>query len=509
MPAPVGIDDEDELDELPPLDGDAREAPLPELDEPLDESDGDASLDDATGEDDPADADGLDLERGERDRAWLEEPADAPGLDLGDAALVELGDERSPGDDANDAEGPDAGEEDAGFGNAPERGGLDGGDEGPLGPDDELREADLPPLDADEEGALEDAAVVETSFVAEEPVALPWAADPWSRVGAPVALAAATAVACAPRGALVAGRPEGGAAEIVRVDLEGTSQSLAPSGLDAGTVRALAVEGEVIAALVDGGQLRVSRDGGAVFAPVAEEVIAAGFALVSGALWVRTRAGRLVTLGLDGARAAPSTVDSGPSWVAAMACDGGGSGVAALVADEAGRVSGLLRSAAGGDGVFEPVDVPEASRLPAVLAVRGAHAAYAGRRGGVVRRNADGSWTTHVWEGRITALAFVDDGGTLVAATYSEVDDTTALVRLGRHAGGDGPQTEPRAAIVARIGPAPADACYAESSEPVESGDPAEVDLPAEGRVLALAYDDARGVVWVVGGFGVAAFAVR
>jgi hypothetical protein len=510
MPAPLAIDEDDALDELPPLDGDVREAPAAELDEPLDEENGEASLDDTTGEDDPADADGLDLERGERDRAWLEEPADAPDLDLGDAALVDLGEERSSAsEDADDADGGAGEEDDPGFGNAPERGGLDGGDEGPMGEDDELREKDLPPLDADEEGDLEDAALVETAFATDEPVALPWAAEPWSRVGAPVELAAATAVACAPRGALVAGWTEGGAAEIVRVDLEGTSQSLATSGLDAGTVRALAVEGEVVAALVDGGQMRVSRDGGTTFSPCAEGVIAAGFALVSGALWVRTRAGRLVTVGVDGARVPQATLDSGPSWVAAMARDGGAASVAALVADEAGRVSGLLRAGSAVDSVLEALDVPEATQLPAVLAVRGGEVAYAGSRGGVVRRNGDSSWTTHVWEGRVTALAFVDDAGTLVAATYSEVDDTTALVLLEKPSRGAESPGAARVSVVARIGPAPGEARYAEGPEPVSSDDAADVQRVADGRVLALAYDDARGVVWVAGGFGVAAFAAR
>jgi len=124
----------------------------------------------------------------------------------------------------------------------------------------------------------------------------------------------------------------------------------------------------------------------------------------------------------------------------------------------------------------------------------------------VVRGGADGSWTTHVWEGRVTALAFVGDGGALVAATYFEVDDTTALVLLDESPSGGG--GEPRVSVVARIGPAHAEASYAEASEPGEIGDTVEVEAAAHGRVLALAYDDARGVVWVAGGFGVAAFAV-
>jgi hypothetical protein len=34
-------------------------------------------------------------------------------------------------------------------------------------------------------------------------------------------------------------------------------------------------------------------------------------------------------------------------------------------------------------------------------------------------------------------------------------------------------------------------------------------DADADGRAVAMACDDPRGVVWVAGGFGVAAFAIR
>jgi len=183
MPA-SGTEEEDDLDELPPLDGDVRDAPEPDLDPgELLGDDGDASLDDTTGEGDPVDAEELDVD--ERDQGWLEEPADAPDLDLGDVAVIDFGGEAPAAEDADE---PGVGDEDFGFGNAPERGGLDGGDEGPVGADEELREADLPQLDADEEGDLDDAALVDAGFAADEPVGLPWAAEPWSRVGAPVAL---------------------------------------------------------------------------------------------------------------------------------------------------------------------------------------------------------------------------------------------------------------------------------------------------------------------------------
>lgn len=127
-----------------------------------------------------------------------------------------------------------------------------------------------------------------------------------------------------------------------------------------------------------------------------------------------------------------------------------------------------------------PRDAPGAAPS-ACVAVRGGLVAYGARKGGIVRGGKGRPWSPLAWEGRVTDLAFVDDAGTLVAATYSDVDDTSSLVRVS--AAGQ-PQ------LVARIGPARS------------GGD-------ADGRVVAMAYDDARGVLWVAGGFGVAAFAGR
>ena len=504
-PAVTAVEEQDDLEELPPLDGDAGDAPdgEPDAEDPLDHHlrEGNAGLDDTTGEDDPVDVDELDIARGEKEAlegGWLEEPADSPDLDLGDTAIAIFGEDASPPDDVDQPMGAD---EDFGFGASPERGGLDAGDEGPLDADEELREGDLPDLDADDEGDMDDAQLVEAGFAPEESVGLAWATEPWSRVGAPVALVAATAVACAGRGALVAGRTEGGATELVRIDLEGTSQSLAMAGLDAGTVRALAVEGEVVAARVDGGRILLSHDGGGSFTPITADVAAADVALVSGALWVRSRSGGLLVIH----GTAPPKACAARGALAAMARDVG-AGVACIVANDGGQVTGLLRASGTNDEtiVHELLDAPQARAVGALLAVRGMQIAYAGRRGGVVRRNAGGDWTTHVWEGRVTALSFVDDAGTLVAATYSEADETTALVclearRVGR---------ESHASVVARIGPSRVDLGYGdgrEEQETSESGERVETDA----RVLAMAHDDARGVVWVAGGFGVVAFAVR
>jgi hypothetical protein len=473
MPTAPG---EDELDELPPLDGDASDAPEAESEVELEDLDdaSEASLDDATGEDEPADAEELDLD--ESDTGWLEEPNETPDLDLGDVAIADFGEGESA---TEDAEEPGAGEEDFGFGDAPERGGLDAGDEGPLDEDEELREQDLPALDADEEGELEDAALVDEGFAADEPLGLPWAAAPWERVGAPVALVGARAVACAGRGAIVAGRNEAGEAQLVKVDLEGASQGLVAAGLVPARVGALAVEGVTVAAVDDDGTVLVSRDGGQAFlaTPLAAAGLhAAQIAIVDGALWIRTRAGALLfapAVGELRREPVPGAVGALASGVRA------GELATALVVDAEGRPTALLRGLADGSLSRETLDAPVVAQ-PGILAVRGAAVAYAARRGGIAVGDVGGQWKSIVWPGHVTALAFVGDG-TLLAATYTDSEDSTTLV----HVAADG---QPR--VVARLGAM-------------------RDDVDSDGRVLSMAYDEAHGVVWLAGGFGVAVLAVR
>jgi len=492
------VHDEDDLDELPPLDGELRDAPddEPDYTDLLEDAPGEATLDDATAEDDPADPGDLDLDA--QETGWLDDAGEAADLDLGPLAVIEFANDASLLDEADEP----SDDEDFAFGDAPERGGLDGGEEGPVDADEELREADLPALDADEDGDLDDATLVDPAFASDEPLGLPWAAAPWARVGSPMAFAGATAVACAGRGALVVGRLEGRAAGLARVDLEGACEPLPAQGLNAAGVRALAAEERVVAALVQGGRVFVSTDDGARFEPAAEPIgdgiAVSDVAMASGRLWACTRGGGLLvhhSVGAGPARdrdarpAGPQpTIERCPVPGVAIALTrdaagarlGGGAGVAVLVADDGGRPTALVRCDESGGVHREIVDGPEA-RAPALVAVRGAHAAYPARRGGVVRRLDGGPWATIEWEGCVTALVFIDDEGTLACATYSDADDTTAFVRV---------DASGVASVVARVGAASPDA-------------------DSDGRVAAMAYDEARGVVWVVGGFGLAVFAVK
>jgi hypothetical protein len=479
---------DDDLDDLPPLDGAIGDPAEPDL--AVDEIEADVreetpSLDDATGEDEPVDPAELDVD--ESDDGWLEEPPDAPNLDVGDATALDVGvDETLP--PVDDADGPHAGNEEGGFGEGldpsgpvgerarEEHGRLDAGDEGPLDADEELRDEDLPDMDADEEGQLQDEELLDDRFTADDPLGLPWAGEPWPRVGAPVVLTCATVVACAARGALVVARSDSGAAELLQIDLEGTRQTVPALGLDGADVVALSVDGDAVAAVAEGGRLLVSRDGGAHFLPMAEGVVVVDVVVAAGAIWILTRAGALLA-SYGGSDAIVRCSVSNP--VAAMSRDGP-TGIVGITVDGVRRPASLVRGGPDGAMTHEVViEAPEALG-PALLGARGPYSAYAVRRG-VARRGPDGAWRSFEWEGRITALTFVDDAGTLLAATYSDSDDTTGLVRL---------DPSGRASVVARMGAAPR---YIDS----------------DGRALALACDDPHGVVWVAGGFGLAAFEIR
>ena len=477
--------DEDELDDLPPLDGETVDAPEAEPsdgDDELPETDGDDGALSTVPLDDPL-RDGAGISFGEGDASWLNEAPDSPDLDLGGPALVQWEEEDSPADESEPSRESDEDLEAV----QTDSGELDSGDEGPRDPDEELRDQDLPALDADAEGEAGDAGFVDARFAADEPLGLPWAVSPWSRVGAPLSLPAATAITHFGRGALVTlqdAANEG--TRLIHVDLEGSLRALPAKGWGMADPSALSLaaqdDGSRVALVLRGGSLLVSNDGGQHFEFVAKHLVAAECLFVSGCLWIRTQNGELWVSG-DG----PPERCALPGLVAAIAMDGTG-GVVGLVMANGGGV-GTVRGDSMRSMVVEAVDGGPPCRLPAFLAAVGGHVAYAGSKGGVVRReprgvgtqaaDSSGPWRSRVWDGIVTALSFADEAGTLLAATYSDADDTTALVCL---------DASDLATVVARVG--------------------AVRDQPdSDGRALGMARDDARGVVWVAGGFGATAFA--
>ncbi len=175
-PGPTRDDDID----LPPMDGGADDESTEESDsddlDPVPEDAGKDPFDDSTGTDDPVDADEIDaldeddddsdeeseIDDLDEDASFLEERAS--GLLEAESLLTE-----------NDEQG--VGDEDFGIGDDEARGATDGGEEGPQDADEELREEDLPALDADDMGDADEGDFFEIESSAAPPFS--WADPRW------------------------------------------------------------------------------------------------------------------------------------------------------------------------------------------------------------------------------------------------------------------------------------------------------------------------------------------
>ncbi len=478
--------DDLELADLPPLDGDAeeqreqRDPTRPDGDIEVGDDASSRDLDDSTGENDKPHPDDVEVDAGEGQ--WLEEPADAKDLDIG---AVEIDDpDDAPSTLDSDEGTPGADEE--GVGEGLEAGGLDSGEEGPLAADEDLREQDLPELgQAEDDEANEDLTCADLPAV-DAPLGLTWATRPWTRVGAPVPIASAVAVTCAARGAIVAGILEspqtlrnGSSIQLLRVDLEGACQTASAEGLT-GEVKGLSADRDLLVVRSDARELFASREGGA-FERIpgrshAEDVVAA-----SGIVWARSDAGRLMSV----VPGQGSFVEHPTRSAVVALCDDAAGGVAALVADGGGAI-GLVRGRADGSVdtevlIFDDKTAAFGAPLGGVMAARASRVAYATPGGIVSGSTSGGGWRWQPLAGAIVALAFTDGNGGLVAVVYADAEDTTGLVCLE----GGGP---PR--VMALLGPT-------------------QADIESDGRALSFACDETRGVVWVAGRFGLAAFSIR
>jgi hypothetical protein len=178
-PASATGSGDDDID-LPPLDGGTEDAAVDESDsddlDPVPDDAGKDPFDDSTGTNDPVDSDDIDPledENGNDDEdrepaGGLEDQADfledrASGL-LEESMLAD-----------NDEHG--VGDEDFGIGDDEPTAAMDGGEEGPQDADEELREEDLPALDADDLGDGDEGDFFELESSASPPFA--WAEPRW------------------------------------------------------------------------------------------------------------------------------------------------------------------------------------------------------------------------------------------------------------------------------------------------------------------------------------------
>jgi hypothetical protein len=484
VPNPSTDPNEDDLDELPPLDGDAGDTPTLADEDPL------PDLGDPDGSDDePANLepeDGIALVQERLEPSWVGEASDNPQVDLGDSGLLDVAepamaaglDELGRTEDDSDLAEAFVGE------------GADSGEEGPVDADDELRDRDLPALDADEEGDLGDDDRTGKSPLADEPIRAMWAEEPWRSVGAPVQLGAVRAMAQSGRGVVVAvAEPRESAppqrqavsAKLFHVDLEGNCQSIAGGGLDDIEIDMLAADrpsAGVVAALSSHGRLFVSSDAGRRFRPCAGPLLAR-VAVAGATVWGRTLAGGLVAWPADAAAAA--AVDVGLGGVLAIAGDD--QGLVAVAADASGGLEKLIlrrldaaaecQSLVGAGVAIEPsADVSSAATRAGYFACVSDSRVY--RIGPTGRFEDLGPWSESV-----ATVAFIDDAGTLLVAVTSDVDATAALVRVDASAS---------RALVAHAG--------------------VGYRVPGRACDVSLTVDRSRGVVWVAGDFGVEAFSM-
>ncbi|MBS2014379.1 MAG: hypothetical protein JST00_15940 [Deltaproteobacteria bacterium] len=177
---PPVVDDADAPNlDLPPLDGEGHEdeeqASIAGAEEELDAArDMEDALDDATAEADPVEE--IAVEGAEA--GWLEGSEDA-GIDVS-TFDVGIGAETKLLED-DEADTRIAHED---LGGDEDDVGVDAGEEGPLADDEELREEDLPQLDADDDGDMDEESLYDRTTLGSDEE-LRWADRAWTRVESP------------------------------------------------------------------------------------------------------------------------------------------------------------------------------------------------------------------------------------------------------------------------------------------------------------------------------------
>jgi len=163
----------DDLDlDLPALDGEDDGHEEPGMHEPLDVTDdGGDAFDDSTGEDSPFEE--ITVEGAEG--GWLVDAESAGALDVGPFDVVIQPEGKVLEDDEAD---PRVGLSD--LISDDETFVADGGEEGPLAEDEELREEDLPALDADDDGDVPDEDLFDRTMLASDDE-LRWDDRAWTR----------------------------------------------------------------------------------------------------------------------------------------------------------------------------------------------------------------------------------------------------------------------------------------------------------------------------------------
>ncbi len=485
----TSLEEEDDfLEELPPMDGDDDAKGVDDASDNLGEDDiatEESSLDDSTMGGDPGlGVDLLGTEGGNLDDA--RDARDADDLDVGEG----VGDLAEAKGLLEDLDELGVGEEDFGLVGGRDSGELDRGEEGPDTADDELREDELPEMDADDEGEGEGESNPRPRAITADPWAVPgddvqhpWDDRAWQRAGVPLRVGGMGGVVVLTPGALAMA----GGKVLATATPAGTCAVAEAKGLEGQVIEGLVAGGENLVAATPADGLFVSRDAGATFAPrngwrdslaPADARRASAMAATAGDLWVVTRTGRLL-----------AGRDSGATWseplrgvrVTAVQATGGDEIAALGLAAPTGEARLVLGSASTLHVEALP-SLPRGIRMGVGAPFVRAPGALAFVLEGVgVFRLVDGdAWERIEGTADATALTFIDAKGTLVVALYDVEGERSFLLRVPAKA-------TPR--IVAELG-----------------GELEDADAPS--KVSALAWDAVANIVWVSGTFGLTAFRV-
>jgi hypothetical protein len=477
--------EDDELDDLPPIDGDEVEEEGDEAEE-LDEepADGGDPLDDSTGEDDPLE----EIEVSGAETGWLDDAGESDALDVG--APETFGEEDESPTLLDGAEENELGEDEltfgAGLGSEDDSLVGDAGEEGFEEEEEDLREEDLPRLDSGQDDTAESddvdllEALPDEEVMTEEPRP-PWDDRAWERVEGPAVAAAVEGIAWSADGMLVVGQG------LARVDRKSEELvALDAVGLRGGAARGIAATGSTVFVSTPRSGVLVSEDGGATFREANgwRALFAPGEAdgvleiVVAGAeLWGRGASGALVWSG-----------DHGTSWSRALpehrfeaiAADAASGQIVALAREESSTSVARGANGEGGKLVVSSVAVLPAGRILSFAVHRDRLAVALGRGAFRIDGTAGAAWERLEGTAGLTAMGFARGDGTLLIALHSEGEGRAWLLEARQGA---------PAFIVAEMGDVGASAA--------EEGD--------EARVRALCWDGAAGVVWAGGGFGLVA----
>ena len=357
----------------------------------------------------------------EPERGWLDDSDEAAGLDVGEEE-VEIGDEASASLD--DSTAPDADDDDPAL--DPGELGTDAGEEGIEGEDDELREEDLPALDADDDGEVDERSLYEApeSVVDVDPELAwddrAWGFEPLDATPAVGFAAGETALFACAGTALVRLAP-------------GPSTRVAVAAPERARRGAVDADGAAWLVAASGALLRVARGSSAAVRVSTAPARVVDVAAANGGVWVLDASG-VVSVSRDHGETFRAAADD----VLAL---GGSADRAVILVSDAKGLRELVFEAGGTQSSVLPFATDAATSGAEIaweLVVRGDVSVVFAHGVGVYRRTLSSGWQRIASSADAFAVTILGDGGEddgLLLA-LSDMEEPTRLAYVAASASG-------------------------------------------------------------------------